>query len=78
MQIYIDSLKCIVCKSTMLFYIGQEIREARKSRKLSQDDLAKTLGMSRTTIGQIENGSVWEIGARMMDSRDDGIKGLLG
>lgn len=50
----------------MLFYIGKQIRQARKDRKLSQADVAKTLGMSRTTIGQIENGTVQEIGVRKL------------
>ena len=48
----------------MLFEIGKQIKQARKLRKLSQSDLAKTFGMSRTTIGQIENGTVQEIGIR--------------
>ena len=50
----------------MLFYLGEKIREARKSRKVSQAELAKALGMSRTTIGLIENGTVQEIGARKL------------
>jgi transcriptional regulator with XRE-family HTH domain len=50
----------------MLFNIGQQIREARKKTGISQAELAKALGMSRTTIGQIENGSVQEIGVRKL------------
>jgi transcriptional regulator with XRE-family HTH domain len=50
----------------MLFSIGKEIRKARKARRLSQAKLAKTLGMSRTTIGQIENGTVQDIGTRKL------------
>ncbi len=50
----------------MLFNIGQQIRQARKKRKISQSELAKSLGMSRTTIGQIENGTVQEIGVRKL------------
>ena len=50
----------------MFFEIGEKIREARRSRKISQAELAKALGMSRTTIGQIENGSVQEIGVRKL------------
>lgn len=50
----------------MLFDIGKQIRQVRKSRKLSQADLAFALGMSRTTIGQIENGSVPEVGVRKL------------
>ncbi|HNZ11251.1 MAG TPA: helix-turn-helix transcriptional regulator [Smithellaceae bacterium] len=50
----------------MIFNIGQEIHEARKKRKVSQAQLAKALGMSRTTIGQIENGTVQEIGVRKL------------
>lgn len=48
----------------MLFEIGQNIREERKKRKLSQAQLANLLGMSRTTISQIENGVVQDIGIR--------------
>jgi transcriptional regulator with XRE-family HTH domain len=50
----------------MLFEIGKHIREARKTRKISQSKLGKALGMSRTTIGQIENGTVREIGVRKL------------
>ena len=50
----------------MLFDIGKQIKQARKNRKVSQAELAKSLGMSRTTIGQIENGSIQEIGVRKL------------
>ena len=44
--------------------IGQTIRNARKSRKLTQSSLGMQLGMSRATISGIENGTVAEIGIR--------------
>lgn len=50
----------------MLFEIGENIRLARKTCKLSQLELANILGMSRTTIGQIENGTVQDIGVRKL------------
>lgn len=50
----------------MLFSIGKEIRKVRRGRKLPQAELAKALGMSRTTIGQIENGTVQDIGVRKL------------
>lgn len=50
----------------MLFEIGREIRQARKQRRMSQADLAGLLAMSRTTIGQIENGTVQEVGVRKL------------
>lgn len=50
----------------MLFTIGQKIRQVRKSRNISQGQLANAMGMSRTTIGQIENGTVQEIGVRKL------------
>jgi transcriptional regulator with XRE-family HTH domain len=50
----------------MLFAIGEQIREARKKRHVSQAEVARALGMSRTTIGQIENGTVQEIGVRKL------------
>jgi len=48
----------------MLFEIGKQIRLARKDRHLTQAALAAALGMSRTTIGQIEQGTVQDIGIR--------------
>lgn len=50
----------------MLFEIGRQIRQARKQRRMSQAALAGLLAMSRTTIGQIENGIVPEIGVRKL------------
>jgi transcriptional regulator with XRE-family HTH domain len=50
----------------MLFTIGEHIRQVRKKNKLSQTELARILGMSRTTIGQIESGTVREIGVRKL------------
>ena len=50
----------------MLFTIGQQIRSERKRRKLSQANLAKLLNMSRTTISQIESGTVQDVGVRKL------------
>ena len=50
----------------MLFEIGQRIRRERKQRKMSQSALAELLGMSRSTISQIENGTVQDIGVRKL------------
>ena len=38
--------------------IALMVKELRKSKKLSQVDLAKKMGKSQSTIGRIENGSV--------------------
>lgn len=46
--------------------LGQKLREARKARRLSQGELAGSLGMSRATISAIENGTVGEIGVRKL------------
>ena len=50
----------------MLFAIGETIREARRNRGITQEALGRALGMSRTTIGQIENGTVREVGVRKL------------
>lgn len=50
----------------MLVEIGQQIRRERKKRKLTQAALASLLGMSRTTIGQIEKGTIGDIGVRKL------------
>jgi HTH-type transcriptional regulator / antitoxin HipB len=51
-----------------LIEIGGAIRAARKSKKLTQANLSKPLGMSRATISGIENGTVLEIGIRKVMS----------
>ncbi|MCF6265331.1 MAG: helix-turn-helix domain-containing protein [Desulfuromusa sp.] len=50
----------------MLFKIGERIRSERKQRKMSQSVLAKQLGMSRSTISQIETGTIQDIGVRKL------------
>lgn len=50
----------------MLFAIGSNIREARRRRKITQEQMAKALGMGRTTISQIEKGIVQEVGVRKL------------
>lgn len=50
----------------MLFEIGENIRKERKRQKISQSTLAKTLGMSRSTISQIESGIVQDVGIRKL------------
>lgn len=46
--------------------IGAALRDARKQRKLSQEQLGRLLGMSRATISGIETGKVAEVGIRKM------------
>jgi len=50
----------------MLFEIGENIRRERKRQKISQASLAKALGMSRSTISQIESGIVQDVGIRKL------------
>lgn len=44
--------------------LGVAIRTARKQRHLTQTDLSQQLGMSRSTLSAIENGTVSEVGIR--------------
>ena len=48
----------------MLFLLGNAIREARRRQKLTQSALAKATGIGRSTLSQIENGAVTDIGIR--------------
>ena len=62
----VDNRFRIVYTAFMLIEIGRQIQQARKSRRITQAELGKALGMSRTTIGQIERGTVQEIGVRKL------------
>lgn len=42
--------------------LGPVLRQARKKARLSQEELARPLGMSRATISAIEGGRCEEIG----------------
>jgi len=48
----------------MLFLLGNAIREARRRQKLTQSALANATGIGRSTLSQIENGAVTDIGIR--------------
>lgn len=45
-----------------LIRIGEEIREARRERRWSQEQLAKASGVSRSRIAGVENGRLPEVG----------------
>ncbi|HDZ57248.1 MAG TPA: XRE family transcriptional regulator [Pseudomonas xinjiangensis] len=44
--------------------LGQSIKQLRKERKLTQDELASQIGISRATLSGIENNTVLELGVR--------------
>jgi transcriptional regulator with XRE-family HTH domain len=44
--------------------LGHEIRRARQAQGLTQAGLASSVGLSRTTINQLENGLVRDVGVR--------------
>lgn len=49
-----------------LIRIGEEIREARRDRRWSQEDLAKASGVSRSRIAGVENGRLPEVGFQLL------------
>ena len=44
--------------------IGSTLRSARQARGLTQDELARLAGVGRSSLSQLENGSIGEIGIR--------------
>lgn len=50
----------------MLFDIGEKIKTERKRQNITQEKMAQALGLSRTTIIQIESGTVQEVGVRKL------------
>lgn len=45
-----------------LIEIGLLVKQARKSRSVTQAELARKSGMSRTTLNTLENGQITELG----------------
>jgi HTH-type transcriptional regulator / antitoxin HipB len=58
----------IYLNATAMEELGKLIRQARKTRQLSQAELAARLGMSRATISGIENNTIKEVGARKLEA----------
>jgi HTH-type transcriptional regulator/antitoxin HipB len=52
---------------------GYLIRKARRARTLSQAEVARTAGLSRTTINQLENGVFPDIGMRKAQAILEGL-----
>ena len=50
-----------------LFDIGTKIRELRKERGITQEELAKAVGISRVTFGKLERGEVGAVSIKILD-----------
>lgn len=57
----------------LLNEIGHIIASCRKDKKLTQQKLGNPLGMSRSTISGLENGTIPEIGIRKILSLCDAL-----
>jgi HTH-type transcriptional regulator / antitoxin HipB len=49
-----------------LVTIGALFRQARRESRITQGELARTLGMSRATLSALESGRCHEIGVRKL------------
>lgn len=54
--------------------IGFAIRQARLARHLTQAELAHAAGLTRTTLNQLENGVVRDLGVRKLQAVLDELK----
>ena len=52
---------------TYMMELGNRMRLARKERKLTQAQLAVMAGISRKTLGEIETGTVVDVGIRKVE-----------
>jgi|TARA_B100001063_G_scaffold243223_1_gene273414 transcriptional regulator with XRE-family HTH domain len=50
-----------------LFEIGQKIKELREEKRLTQEELATTCGISRVTLGKIEQGKLGNTSVKTLD-----------
>lgn len=47
-----------------MFRLGDAIREARRGKGLTQAQLAAATGIGRTTLSQLESGTIRDVGIR--------------
>lgn len=50
-----------------LYEIGQKIKTLREAKKLTQEELATTCGISRVTLGKIEQGKLGNTSVKTLD-----------
>lgn len=50
-----------------LYEIGQKIKTLREEKKLTQEELARTCGISRVTLGKIEQGKLGSTSVKTLD-----------
>lgn len=77
--IFTHSFNFIIILELMLF--GERLLKARKDRKISQDELAKSLGVHAPIIGRYERGEVnpsIEVATKIADSLGVSLDYLTG
>lgn len=50
-----------------LFEVGQKIKKLREEKKLTQEELATVCGISRVTLGKIEQGKLGNTSVKTLD-----------
>lgn len=79
MLILAKSFYFVITLELMLF--GERLLKARKDRKMSQDELAKSLGVHAPIIGRYERGEVnpsIEVAAKIADTLEVSLDYLVG
>ncbi len=51
----------------ILSELGSKVRELRKEKRISQERLAQTVGISRNTLSKLENGYIANISIVTLD-----------
>ena len=51
----------------ILSELGSRVKELRKEKNISQESLAKTVGISRATLSKLENGYIANISIVTLD-----------
>jgi transcriptional regulator with XRE-family HTH domain len=51
----------------ILSELGSKVKELRKEKKISQENLAKIVGISRNTLSKLENGYIANISIVTLD-----------
>lgn len=58
-----DAFEVAVKEDIQAYHIGETIKEARKKKNITQEELGNLMGVKRSMVSRIENGNTFNLSA---------------